>query len=1104
MSAQVHFLLGRANTGKSANITAALKTRQQAGERAVLIVPEQYTFEAERSLSGALGGLFGVQVLSFERLNERILSLHGLTTPFLSPQGHRIVIRRAALLHADELSMFSRTARQSGFAAEMQTIFSDCKRSGFTTDDLSAVVEKLPAGTALHDKLSDIALLYRETESFLSDRYLTTDDAYNAARSLLPESFIRGIPVYLDGIEHPSGQLFTWLDALLMTASEVTISLRCDLSMPPDADLFLPDIQIYTRIRELADRRNCPVTIARMSHGKSIAPALYHLEHNLFAYPTLAYNEDAPNITVFGASDRTAEVEALADAISAQARRGVRYREMAVIVSDPDAYMPLVSRVLSRRNIPVFLDRKLPVTGHAAIDAALSAVRAVSGGYPAVEILRLVKSGYANIPLRDAEELELYLLRTGLTGSALTKPFSRGEISDGAERARQNVTAPLTQLQAGLLGRTVGEKVRALYDYLVTINLEGQLRAKTQELLTAGRISLMEEHAQVWNTLMSLLSQLSAIMGDVPVNRTLFAELLEEGLSGYAIGVVPGTSDQVLLGDLDRTKSRAVRALFIVGANEGLLPPSRGDDGLIDDNELLQMQRTGCPVWNSAEQRLSGDRLDLYTALSKARETLFISYAFSADGSELAPSPLIHRLLQLFPRCQIQTNLGGTDALPDSERTGLRVLAADLRMLYMDSLATPRLPSLVSYYTSRPVYAPIVRRMLAAGRLRHTLPAMGRALTRTLYGSTIRMSASRLERFNACPFQHFIRYGLAARDRREYTERALDLGSFYHAVLDAFIKRVQQDEIDFRTLTTQQVDTVVDTVLPEILAIHNDGIFLHNDRLRATLSLLVDTVKMSARALVHQIQAGSFTPLSSEVRFGEGQAFPPVQLVLEDGTSALLSGVIDRVDMANIGETTALRIVDYKSGDRDFDFSSILHGLTLQLPLYLLAVSGGPSNAAPDPNQLPAGMYYMPLRMPTIDESADLEQVVSEAFRLRGLTLCDARILLASDREIGTYPTVLKNVKAAGEDAFCGNLCTAEQLEALLQTARRVSVQTFGRMLDGHIEVAPAERTCSYCDYRSVCRFDPMIPGNHTRKYDKLKLSDFFALIGGDAHAMDK
>lgn len=1093
----VQVLLGRANTGKTGYILSRLAAHQRAGEKAVLIVPEQYTFEAEHILSERLSGLLGVEVLSFARLNERILRLSGQSTPFLSPQGHRMVIRRSALTCKDSLLAFSRVAEKPGFAAQMQSVFSDLAHAGISPAALTEYAKRLPEGSALCGKLSDIATLYAETDAFLQQRYLTLDDAADRARELLPSSYLAGLPVYIDGVDRPSEQMYQWLAALMRCAGSLTIALCLDPASPPDADVFTPDALVLARMHDLASQFSIPLsTLVCDKAAAKTAPALCHLERNLFASPAGRYPHPAPEITVFAASDRLAETEALADAIQAQARAGIRYREMAVIVSAPDAYMLLISRVFGRRGIPVFLDRKRPVSGHAAVSALLYAIAAVCDDFPANDVLALAKSGYADVSRDDAEALELYLLRTGLRGNALLTPFSRGTVPAAAEHARDACVRPLVRLRAGLNGRTVSEKVRAVYAYLTDIHLCEKLQARAETLLAEGRIPLMEEHAQVWNTLVTLLDQLDAIMGDVSMRRDAFRALLAEGLSGLELGVIPSTSDAVLIGDLARTKSRAVRALFLLGVNDGLLPAARGDDGVIDDRELTAMERAGIPVWAKSRTRAAADRLDLYTALSKARETLFVSYSFTGDGAELAASPLVSDILRIFPYAKRNTDIIDTDVPPVCEERGMTMLMQDLCALHTDEVVTKRLPTLLEYYGKNSAYAARVRKMLAMGRMRFSPAPFGRQLASALYGDSIRMSASRLEQFASCPFRHFMRYGLAAADRKEYTERAADMGTFYHAVLAAFVQRVTGGEPGWNALSDADCDAILDDLLPGLIAEHNDGIFLHNERLRATLFLTVESIRRSAHAIVAQVHGGAFTPLGAELRFGEGGAFPPLVLTLPDGGSAELSGIIDRVDTAKADGATVLRVVDYKLGGRDFDFSAILHGLALQLPLYLIAASQGGA---------PAGMYYMPLTMRPVPDTETLTDALTEAFRLKGLTLSDPSIVLANDHALKEGdPAVLGGVRRSEDGRFSGSVCRQSELNALLDRAYATSEKLLSGMLGGHIEADPAEHACQYCDYRSACRFDPMVRGCRTRKYKKLKQAEFFELIGGDAHALDR
>ncbi len=1106
MSGELHLILGRADTGKTARIVEALNSHQAAGERAILLVPEQYTYEAERLLAEALGGLLGVQVFSFDRLIERVLSLSGAARPFLSDEGHRMVIRRAIDKRKNDLKLFTRAADGAGFAEEVQSIFRDIKRAGLTPDALDALIVRLPAEAPLTEKLSDLSILYRETEQYLSGRFISLDDAANEAIRLLPESFAAGTPVYIDGLDRPSQQMMSLMETLFAICPRVSVTLRMDCAQSADDELFEPEREVLMRLRAAADRAGMAVSEERLCEQTGrVDPLMRYIERNLFAYPAEPYKENAEHLTIFGASSRRAETESLAEAILSFARdKGVRYRDMAVIVSDLEAYAGLIRRSCERRGIPIFLDRKRPLTGHAATDAVLSAVRFCANGLPAAELLKFMKCGFSDCTDEDTEELDLYLKRTGIRGNALFKPFTRANPGDGAERARACAAAALEPLAKKLARVDVSAQVRALYDFLLQLDLQKKLEDRAEALRQEGRLAEMQEHAQVWNILVRLLDQLDEILGDLKVGRAGFLRLLEEGLSGSSIGIVPGTADQGVVGDAVRTRSRRVKVLFVVGANDGLLPRPRQNDGLLDDAELRELDNQGAQIRKTAPELTASDRLDLYTALSKAEQYLYVSYAYGDGGGELAPSPLVDQLKALCPGCTIKSDIESTDSLPDCVSEALTLAAADLRRArdQRSKQIPARLPALIEWLSRNDETRELTQRMLnesAANYPRYTLSIESAA---ALYGKTVPMSASRLETFNQCPFQHFVRYGLRAEEAREFTERAADLGEFYHAVLERFVRAVHESGAQWKRISDDEALAFLDEVLREVTPLHNDGIFVENERLKATLFLLIETLQQSVLAIVNQIRVGSFTPVQTEVRFGYGAPFPPIRLVLPDGTEALIGGKIDRVDRAVSGGQEYVRIVDYKTGGKDFDFTGVLQGLTLQLPLYLMA--------AVQQEQTRAGMYYMPISQPVVSDAAeDIEGAVADAFRLKGLTLSDVSVVRASDNLISGPSSVLFGVRSNGEDEATGSVCTRSEMDALIALAKKKSERTLANMLAGDMAASPAARkkrqeACVYCDYRSICRFDPKIPGCRVRLLKTIKQDEFFSLIdGGDTDALD-
>ncbi len=1106
MAATVTFLLGRSGAGKSRRIAQTLAADMSAGRRAVLFVPEQFTYETERTLSQALGGLVGVQVLSFTRLSERVLAPQAVDTPFLSAQGRRMVFRRAAYRRQRELSAFGPVAQRPGFAQKMDELFALCKRFLITPEDLQKAASQLPKGDVLGDKLEDLSLLFGEVQGFLSSRYLDSEDAFNALVEALPYSFLQGTQVYVDGFDLLTAQLYALFEAMMGCCGALTFSILMDPDNPEDP-LFAPESRAFAKLSAMAREKGCPVMVKRLDAPEGNTP-LHHLERALFQEAPAACLEETDQITVFCAATRQAEVEAMADEMLRLSRNGMRYREMAVIAGDMEAYGAGVQRAMGQRGIPVFLDARRAMEGHPAVELINAALQCICRGMPAGEVLRVGKTGLAGVTQDEMEQLENYILRYGLQGGKqLLEPFTRGEVPPEAQIARETLLAPLARLVEGFKGaQDAAGKTRALYDYLQELGVAAQLIGQVEQLKAEGRYALMQEHAQVWNVIVEVLDQLYGILGATLMSRREYAALVEEAFSGYQVGVIPSTADQVLFGGISRVKSRRVKALFLLGCNEGILPAGHGDDGVIDDLELQDMAALGLNTWGTSINRAENDRLDLYRALTKAQERLWVGYACSDGSGELLPSTLVKRINALFPHCRMGTGGAGAqgerETLPQSRESGFLALVEALRE---GEESGPRTQSLLRYYEKDPAYRARLAQMMDYRANPVSPPPFGPTLAAQLYGRRLVTTASRLETFNTCPFRHLMQYGLKALPRREFRQRPEDMGSFCHMAMEAFVREAANR--GFEGLTQADVDGILDGVFPACLAAYREGMLVSTPRSRAMAGLWMDVVRHAAAAVVRQIQAGTFRPAGVEVRFGMNEAYPPIRLTLEGGRQALLCGVVDRVDVApGQGDIPPMaRVVDYKTGNAQLHFEQVLAGVQLQLPLYLAAVAQagrirrGEELSAWEGAPIPAGLFYQPVKDPP--SSADTPEEVEKAFRLSGLLLCDPAAVEASEKTICGASAVMAGLRRNQDGALKGALVDAQGLKRLLQFARQRARDTLEQVMEGETAASPlamgmAGTACAYCDYKSVCRFEPRLPGCQVRDPGKVSQEAFLQIIG--------
>lgn len=1075
---------GRANSQKTARLSEGVYKCMRGGESAVLIVPEQATFDMENLLAPAFEGLVGVEVLSFSRLCERILSDSGRALPYLSRQGRHLVVRRCIRQCQKELKFYGSIANGTQFCQRMEALFNQFRQSSISPDQLITALDKLPQGSLLHQKLSDIQLIYAAECEYLSNRYMTPSDMQTAAIERMSSSFITESHIFIDGIDNPSNELFLLLSALISKSKSVTISLRIDPDRPNK--LFAPDETTRQRLLDICARLGCTVgeIHCRKDGGKD---ELSFLEEHLFSDDQAAFNGDAQRVELYALSDRRHEAEYVADLVLKNAQSGTRYRDMAIVCPDLNLYGQHLMRAFKKRNIPLFYDAKKPLVQFAAAQLLIQSIGAVCNGYRLDCVLALLKSGYCHVPQSHIEIFENYILRYGLFASALVSPFSFGQVPPEAEQVRSLIMPRLIKLHEGLKQPTAIAKVQAILDYLNELGLIESLSAEADELIKNGNQTQAQQLEQINAAFLELFNQIVLILGDARLTMAELESLITEGLTAYELGSIPPASDCVLLGDIERSRIRSVDSLFIIGCNEGLIPKLNNNDALLNDADLKQMKDCSLSVWNNSKLQAQTDRLELYSIITKAKRSLTLCYACSEDGSTLPPSLIISRVRELLPSVCIHSDTDNSTPFPSCMATGFERLVREYRLFGQEGTHTVMLPALMAIYSQHEDYSQKLKRITNGELLKNSPTPLERELALRLYGAKVNMSASRLEQFNRCPFAHFENYGLKAQPRKEAREELTDTGTFIHDSLDAFVRYVTTNNLNWRELDDSKCNSIVDKILPDRIKSHHDGIFTTDVRLKESVFILNERIKAACRSIVKQIALGLFEPASSELAFGMEGGEPPLRLTTANGIDFSLRGKIDRVDLATVDGEKLLRIVDYKLGQRTLEPERVLSGETLQLPIYLMA--------AKQLNCERVGMYYMPISQPLSDDESQIQ-----IHALNGLTANDDSTINATEQDMGNRSQYITSLKRDKNGTPSGAVCDREALDSITKTAARIACQTVDKIYSGEARVFPTKKACQYCPYLSVCRFDPILGGKKRFVPDK-KLADL--IEGGQSDAMD-
>lgn len=1103
MKAALTFIIGRAGTGKTEALYDMIRESVKArpdDPRNFLIVPEQASFEAEKALAEKLGGgLFGVTVTSWSQLARRALDGIGVKRAFLSPQGRVMLVRRSADACADQLTVFKNSAASGGFPAEMDGLISRFKRCGMGHSEVAAAAELLPEHTPLRDKLFDISTLLADCEKRMADRYIDSEDMMNGLIARMGESMLEGARVFIDGGDTMHEQAYPVFRALLNHAAEVTAALRLDPDPGVrDRAIFAPEAAVYRRLRAIADGEGASFrTVALETRRRAGGPALRHLEKELFAYPGSVYEGKPEGLTLTAAADREDEVTEAAERIVSAAKAGMRYRDMAVLLSDPQGYAGTVQRVFSAYGIPYFTDVKRSLAQHPAAMQLIAALRACDSGFAPEHVIEFIKGGMAPVTPDEAERFENLLLMRGFYGSSLREEFTGDDAA--LEDVRKRVMEPLTELAERVSRRSGEERARAIHAFMERLGVYEKQRELCASLHEKGLLREEEENAQVVNTILEVLDQVFVITGDEKLKLSRFISVLREGFAAYEVGVIPTTADQVLVGSMDRTRSREVRLLFVLGMNDGLFPKKRTDDGVIDDSDLAALQAKGLTLWRSSRSLSEGDMHTVYSALSMATESVAFSYPVSVptagEDASAAPCRLVGTIRRIFPKLEL-CDLTAKPGPRSSEKLAFAALARHLRRLVDTGEEDPELALLYAYFSRSPEYRARLRSMCAELEYSAEVGAFGHELAVKLYGSSLYGSASRLETFNRCPFMHFMRYGLDAKERREHSQKVTDRGTFFHEAIEKYVRYVMENGLDWRALGDEDVFAILREIVPPIMARDDTPLLSDTARQRAALVGLVESVKYTCCAVTRHIARGSFRPSGCEVEFGrENSLFPPLQIRTPGGMVINVSGIIDRIDSFEGGAgDERRRIIDYKSGGKTFDFGELEAGIQLQLPLYAAAVDAAST----------VGMYYMPIQdiAVTTDEAGnavkELTEELMKKFRLSGLSLKDEEVVAATEEFDKSSTVIAARYGKDGELQGAG-LVTDDEYGLVIKAAKDRASQTLERIFEGAAEVRPyrsahskRDSACRFCPYGDVCRFDEKLSREGYRKVFKKSADAFF------------
>ena len=1065
--------MGRANTGKSARVLDEICSR---GVPALLLVPEHATHQAELDLCRACGPGASrfAEVLSLRLLARRVLSrTGGLAGEALDAGGKLLLMQLALQEVAGQLTVYAKPSRKAPFLAELAALCDELIACRVPPEALGEAAPALEGVS--REKVGDLSLIYAAYLGLLRrDGGARQDLMEKLLENLADSGYARDRAVYLDGFTYFTAQELSLIAILLREAESVTVTLLGDAG---GLEAFSQSVRARDRLVRLAAASgvDCRVEELPLPPPRT---ALEHLSASLFG-PLRPWEGDCSGVAVCRADSLFQEVEYAASKILALVRSGAyRFRDIGVAARNLDEYAATIENVFERYGVPVYLSRRSDVLEKPVLSLLAGALDAVAGGYEYEDMFRWLKTGLAGLTDSQCDKLENYAIAWDIHGSMWVREEDWTANPDGwregftpaQEEAllelnalRRRVAGPLGRLAAGLRERPGARgKLEVLWAFLEELDLAGQLEERTTRLEELGELQRSQEYSQLWELLCAVMDQFADILGDAPLDTEEFARLLKLVLTQYDVGSIPASLDQVQVSQITRNDRHQIRVLFLMGANDHVLPAVQTGAGLLSREDRRQLLETGIELAPSGAEIFHMELLNLYAALAQPRERLFVTWpAAGPDGAALRPSFVVGRLRALLP--------GAEEAAADrSCRLTAPIPALELA-------GGERGGALWNYFASSGRWGGALAAMDRAAQM--TRGRLSPQAVETLYGRSYRMSASRIDQVNSCHFAYFMRYGLRARERTPAGFDAAQVGTFLHYVLE-HVTRSAMDRGGFAQVGKKELEELLDGVIEQYMDAAMPGFDGRDARFKYLFRRLRKTLRMIVENVAEELSQSDFVPMAFELGFGEDGALPAISI--RAGDAALtVAGKVDRVDGWLKDGRLYLRVVDYKSGKKAFDLSDVRYGLNIQMLLYLFTLER--EGAALFGREVaPAGVLYLPARDVLVNQPRGvspqaLRAALDKELRRSGMVLDQPEVLRAMEHSALESPRFLP-LTLGRDGGIAKGVASAEELGKLGRYVDKLLEKIARALQEGNIDAAPRgrseqENACTYCEFAPACGF---------------------------------
>ena len=1100
-------IYGVSSSGKTSFILDKIKNDGESGVKSVLIVPEQYSHDAERHLCMACGNGVSMyaEVISFSRLCNRILSVRKTLGKPLDPGGRLLIMSRALGLALPELKIFKTIRNKPAFADELLNIYGEMRSACVRPEELAAAAGKLSG--SFSDKLQDLGIVLAAYEAHIPDGMYDPSDALDALRREVAESDI-GLneKIYIDGFTDFTMQERTIIQELVRKSADVTVCLTCGDLEDPSSPFVLPVETAQQLIRfAAASREQVHIIEKKAATGKK-REELVFLGENLFSYGTVKFDGVCESIELYKADSAEEECElACARILELVREKGYRWRDFAVAARGWEEWETMAENVFADYGIPLQMASKSDILEKPVIAVMFSAVDIILSDWDYKSVFKYLKTGMTGIPAEDIDVLENYVIKWNIRGRSMwtreewtfnpdgyaqSMTDGQRDVLDRVNKIRRCVVNELCAFDDDFKAQDTGKgKIKALYKFLEAIDLPSRIEERAAALRAAGDMQLCDEYLQLWEILIGALEQYADIMAEEKTDGEKFAALLRLMISKYTVGTIPVSIDRVSAGDMTRMRRRDIKVLILMGMTEDAVPQITKGSYILSDDERETLADMGFAVGDTAQNRISREMNMVYTSLTLPSERIIMSWN-TAEGHGKASFAVTtaEKMFDLQPvRCDDSVKIsaplpcfefalgGAEDSVMKKTAEEYFKLSADWRQKFENAKKAAAVP----------------RGRLSPGAAER------------LYNKKLSVTASRVDKYYACRFSYFMQYGLRAKQRTTAGFDAPEAGTFMHYLLENVAGEAERlggfgqiDREQCRRLTRKYAAEYVNSTL--------NGFKDKNNRFKYLFNRLASDAETVVLDMADELANSDFKPVDFELTFAPDGELPPA--VVSDGeTEISVTGIVDRADAWIHNDKLYLRVVDYKTGKKSFSLSDIWYGMGMQMLIYLFALQQtGYSRYGRE--IVPAGVMYAPARdiimeMPRGSTAEEIESERMGKLRRSGLFLNDPELIEAMEH--GKAPKYLPVKFKKDGSISSDSIAELEKLGKLSKHIDKMLLQMGKELRQGRIEAQPYYRgemdnACCWCDYFEACHFEDGSGSDKIRYLRRLKTAEAWEKIAGE------